>query len=84
MEHIRDFIVLHDHVGEMDVPSTLRHRVEPFGEAARVFRPSDDLFAENSWIQVTMGQGILPQRYHPVADLMGRAELASPAIANAK
>jgi tryptophan halogenase len=53
----------------------LRHRIELFRETARVFRPSDELFAENSWIQVMMGQGITPQRYHPVADLMGPDEL---------
>jgi tryptophan halogenase len=87
LEHIRDFIVLHYHVNartdsplwthvrEMELPATLRHRIELFRESARVFRPSDELFAENSWIQVMMGQGITPQRYHPVADLMGTQEL---------
>jgi tryptophan halogenase len=88
IEHIRDFIVLHYHVNErkdsdlwrhvreMQVPATLRHRIELFRETARVFRPSDELFGENSWIQVMMGQGIKPRSYHPVADLMSRAELA--------
>jgi tryptophan halogenase len=87
LEHIRDFIVLHYHVNartdsalwkhvrEMDIPPTLRHRIDLFRETARVFRPSDELFAENSWIQVMMGQGITPKRYHPVADLMGPQEL---------
>lgn len=87
LEHIRDFIVLHYHVNErtdsalwkhvreMDVPASLRHRIELFRETARVFRPADELFAENSWTQVMMGQGITPRRYHPVADLMGRQEL---------
>ena len=42
-----------------------------------MFRPSDELFAENSWVQVMMGQGITPGRYHPVADLMGKQELAT-------
>jgi tryptophan 7-halogenase len=89
LEHIRDFIVLHYHVNErtdsnlwkhvreMDVPATLRHRIDMFRESGRVFRPSDELFAENSWIQVLMGQGVVPQRYHPVADLMGPTELAN-------
>jgi len=36
----------------------------------------NELFAENSWIQVMLGQGILPRQHHPVADLMGDAELA--------
>lgn len=87
LEHIRDFIVLHYHVNErtdsalwkhvreMEILPSLRHRIELFRETARVFRPSDELFAENSWIQVMMGQGITPQRYHPVADLMGPEEL---------
>ncbi len=89
LEHIRDFIILHYHVTErrdsalwnhvrtMAVPASLRHRVELFGETARVFRSSDELFAENSWIQVMMGQGLTPRRYHPVADLMGEAELGN-------
>jgi tryptophan halogenase len=88
LEHIRDFIVLHYHVNErtdsalwkhvreMDILPTLRHRIDLFRETARVFRPSDELFAEISWVQVMMGQGILPQRYHPVADQMSREELA--------
>jgi tryptophan halogenase len=86
--HIRDFIVLHyhvtnrsdsalwNHVRTMELPSTLKHRIELFRESARVFRPSDELFAENSWVQVMMGQGLIPERYHPVADLMGRDELS--------
>ncbi|MFG6462969.1 tryptophan halogenase family protein [Roseateles sp. DXS20W] len=87
LEHIRDFIVLHyhvnertdsalwQHVREMDILPSLRHRIDLFRETARVFRPSDELFAEISWVQVMMGQGITPQRYHPVADQMGRQEL---------
>ncbi|MEO6279873.1 tryptophan halogenase family protein [Roseateles sp.] len=89
LEHIRDFVVLHytvnertdsklwKHVREMDLPATLRHRIALFRETGRVFRTSDELFAENSWIQVMMGQGITPQRYHPVADLMGKDELST-------
>ncbi|MCV2353731.1 tryptophan 7-halogenase [Paucibacter sp. B2R-40] len=88
IEHIRDFIVLHYHVTqrqdsafwrhcrEMSIPASLRHRIDLFRETARVFRVPNELFAENSWIQVMLGQGILPQQHHQVADLMGDAELA--------
>jgi len=88
IEHIRDFIVLHYHVTnrqdtpfwracrDMDIPASLRHRIELFRESGRVFRVPNELFAENSWIQVMLGQGILPQQYHPVADLMGDVELS--------
>jgi tryptophan halogenase len=86
--HIRDFIILHYHVTNredtpfwrdcraLEVPASLRHRIELFRETGRVFRGPNELFAENSWIQVMLGQGILPPRYHPIADRMGDAELA--------
>ena len=88
IEHIRDFIVLHYHVTArndsefwhgcrtMDIPASLRHRIELFRETGRVFRVANELFAENSWIQVMLGQGITPRQHHPVADLMGDAELS--------
>ncbi len=88
IEHIRDFIVLHYHVTQradtafwrdcqaMGIPASLQHRIDLFRETARVFRAGNELFAENSWIQVMLGQGIVPKHHHPVADLMGDAELA--------
>ena len=88
IEHIRDFIVLHFHVTnrqdtpywralrDMSIPASLQHRIDLFRETGRVFRVPNELFAENSWIQVMLGQGILPQQHHPVADLMGDAELS--------
>jgi tryptophan halogenase len=88
MEHIRDFIILHYHVTnrvdtpfwracrEMSIPASLSRRIELFRETARVFRGPNELFAENSWIQVMLGQGILPASYHPIADLMDDTELS--------
>ncbi|SMQ97166.1 tryptophan halogenase [Xanthomonas fragariae] len=40
-----------------------------------MFHQANELFAENSWVQVMLGQGIMPRHHHPVADLMGDAEL---------
>jgi tryptophan halogenase len=60
----------------MSIPPSLQHRIDLFRETGRVFRVPNELFAENSWIQVMLGQGILPRQHHPVADLMGDAELA--------
>jgi tryptophan halogenase len=88
IRHIRDFIILHYHVTNrrdspfwrdaagMDIPASLRHRIDLFKETGRVFRIPNELFAENSWIQVMLGQGIMPQQHHQTADLMGDAELA--------
>ena len=88
VEHIRDFIILHYKVTnrgdtpywrearDMTVPASLQHRIDLFRETGRVFRVPNELFAENSWIQVMLGQGIMPLQHHQSADLMGDEELA--------
>jgi tryptophan halogenase len=84
---IRDFIVLHYHANEhqeapfwtamanLDIPDTLAHRLELFRETGRVFQAQGDVFGENSWTQVMLGQGIMPQRYHHIVDMMSEPEL---------
>lgn len=88
MVTIRDFLVLHYKVTErrdspfwrqcaaMAIPDTLEQKIELFRETGRVFRKNEELFAESSWIQVMMGQGIMPQSYHPVAAKLRQEELA--------
>jgi tryptophan halogenase len=87
IEHIRDFIVLHykvtnrqdtpfwRHCSAMPVPDSLAHRIALFRETGRVFHTDGELFHENSWIQVMLGQGILPEQYHPAADVLTDEEL---------
>ena len=82
IEGIRDFIILHYHVThrtdspmwracrEMAVPETLRHRIQMFRDTARVMLSADELFAENSWVQVMLGQGIVPAAHHPITRQM--------------
>lgn len=61
----------------MSIPDTLTQKIELFRETGRVFRKNEELFAENSWIQVMMGQGIVPRSYHPVATKLSETELAA-------
>jgi tryptophan halogenase len=87
MLSIRDFLILHYVTTErrdspfwrycagMKIPDTLRQKIELFAECGRVFRKNDELFAENSWVQVMLGQGISPRSYHPIADKMTDEEL---------
>lgn len=35
----------------------------------------NELFSEGSWMQVMLGQGVVPKEYHPIVDLMSDAEL---------
>lgn len=85
--HIRDFVLLHYKVTDrrdtpfwrdcaaLDVPDSLRHRIDLFTETGKVFRIPNELFQENSWIQVMLGQGITPKHRHPSPDLMRDPEL---------
>ncbi|MFC3785162.1 tryptophan halogenase [Sphingopyxis italica] len=88
MVQIRDFLVLHykvtnrrdspfwRHCAAMPIPDTLAQKIELFRETGRVFRKNEELFAENSWVQVMMGQGIEPQSWHPIAEKLRDDELA--------
>lgn len=87
MEQIRDFLILHYKVTDrrdspfwrqcaaMDVPDSLRQKIELFRDTARVFRRNEELFAENSWVQVMLGQGIEPRAWHPIAGKLNDDEL---------
>jgi tryptophan halogenase len=46
-----------------------------FKRTGRVFKPQEDVFSENSWVQVMMGQGLMPQGYHNIADAMADTQL---------
>ena len=84
---IRDFIIMHYHVTErsdtafwrqcktMDIPESLDHRLRLFKQSGRVFQGEGDVFGENSWTQVMLGQGLMPEQYHPIVDMMSDAEL---------
>jgi len=87
-ERIRDFIILHYKATErddtefwrycrdMEVPATLQRKIDLFAANGRVFREDDELFTEESWIQVFLGQGIVPRGYDPLADIKSDAQVA--------
>ncbi|MEY4671264.1 MAG: hypothetical protein RLZZ415_1143, partial [Pseudomonadota bacterium] len=69
MDQIRDFLILHykvterrdspfwRHCAALPMPDSLAQKIELFRETGRVFRKNEELFVENSWVQVMMGQG---------------------------
>ena len=86
-ERIRDFLILHykaterddspfwNHCRTMAIPATLQHKMDLFRSNGRFYRDGSELFTELSWLQVMVGQRVLPQGYHPMADLLSVAEL---------
>ena len=59
----------------MTVPPSLQHRIDLFRETGRVFRSPNELFGEASWTAVMFGQGLEPEQYHPIVNMMEEKEL---------
>jgi tryptophan halogenase len=85
-EPTRDFIILHyfannrpepfwKQMREMELPDTLRHKIELFREHGRVFRYNEELFDVPSWVAVMLGQGIIPVEPDPLASAMPDADV---------
>ncbi|HVU31127.1 MAG TPA: tryptophan halogenase family protein [Sphingomicrobium sp.] len=85
-ERIRDFIVLHywanqrpgdfwEYCRTMELPETLQRKIDLWRSNGRIFREDDELFAEESWIQVFLGQEIFPRSYDPLVAIKSDAQI---------
>ena len=83
---VRDFIILHYHAnardGEfwadmraMELPDTLTAKLEQWRAGAYIHREHEELFTEPGWMQVLVGQGVLPEGHNGVADTLDRGSL---------
>jgi tryptophan 7-halogenase len=87
-ERIRDFLILHYHAngrsGEafwdqcrsMEIPETLAEKIALFKSQGLVVREQEELFTEPGWVQVLVGQHILPDGWHPLASALSEDDLA--------
>jgi tryptophan halogenase len=86
-ERIRDFLILHYHATErsdsafwdacrnMPIPPELAQTIRLFRDSGRFFRQGEEMFALVSWVQVMLGQGIVPEHYHPLVDQVDPADM---------
>ena len=86
IDRIRDFVVLHYFANgrndpfwkaqcRMALPESLEFRLDMFHANGRIIREGDELFDIPGWIQVLVGQGIFPERWHPLADALSDDQL---------
>ena len=87
MERIRDFIIFHYHYNQregepfwddlrsMSVPEPLQHKIDLFGSSGRVTASFDELFDARAWIQVMIGQNLIPASWNPIADQLPESRL---------
>ena len=86
-DQVRDFLILHyianerigepfwDRMREMDIPDTLKQRLDLFKSKGRIFRYQDELFDEDNWIAVLIGQNVMPAMSDPMADTLPEPDL---------
>jgi tryptophan halogenase len=87
MERIRDFIILHYHATQrndspfwdycrtMEIPEPLADTMKLFKDSGRYFRNAEEMFGQASWVEVMIGQGIMPAGHHPMIDQMPPEDL---------
>ncbi|WP_404340307.1 tryptophan halogenase family protein [Pseudoalteromonas mariniglutinosa] len=86
-ERIRDFIILHYKLTtrsdspfwrqcqQMSIPDTLKRKINLFKQTGKLIREDDELFAEVAWQQVMIGQGLMPDDHHPLANALTEQQL---------
>lgn len=83
---VRDLLILHYHANQrpgdfwaaaraMTLPDSLKERLALFKSHGRIVRFNEELFTPEGWAQVMIGQGIMPDRYHPLADMLSAEQL---------
>ena len=85
---VRDFIVAHYHVTRrddtpfwnyvrtMDIPDSLKTRLELYRRKGRIFRYDDELFTVGSWAAILNGQGMTPIASDPLCAALDADGLA--------
>lgn len=84
---VKDFLIAHykvtdredtdfwRYVKHMDIPATLQEKLDTFRTRGDVMVRLDELFKEQSWFSVLVGQGLYPEAYHPIADVASDDDL---------
>jgi tryptophan halogenase len=80
-EPIRNFLIAHYYLNERDdspfwkacrsmaIPDALADKLGHLRHTGRLVLDAHDMFRPASWMNVLLGQGLMPQSYEPLADL---------------
>jgi tryptophan halogenase len=81
-ERIRDFLLIHYTMTERDdselwrhcrsvaPPDSLKEKLDLFRSYGRIMREDTELFPEQSWLHVMLGQNVIPGSHDPMAAML--------------
>jgi tryptophan halogenase len=80
-DRIRDFVCMHyvtarrdepfwKDAARMEPPDSLAHTLALFTERGRLPYYEEETFSRDSWLAVLLGQGLVPRRTDPLADIV--------------
>ena len=84
-DRVRDFICMHyvtarrdepfwKEAAAIEPPDSLAHTLSLFAERGRLPFYEEETFSRDSWLAVLLGQGFVPRRTDPLADVVTSAE----------
>jgi len=85
--NVKDFLIAHykvtdrqdtpfwQHCKHMDIPDSLKVRLDIFRQTGHVHSRPHELFTEASWFAILVGQGLFPEDHHPLADAVSEDQL---------
>ena len=53
----------------MALPDSLQRKIDLWRSNGRISREDEELFSEESWIQVFLGHGVVPRGYDPLVGI---------------
>jgi len=87
-DSIRDFLILHycaterddsdfwNYCRTMEIPDSLQYKFDLWRAHGRFYRNEDELFTTPSWIQVFIGQRVIPNDCHGMAKVLSKEDAA--------
>jgi tryptophan 7-halogenase len=87
MENIRDFQIAHYHLNKrygepfwdsvrnMDIPESLKHKIELFVARGAVSMNDNETFLQENWISLFVGQKLDTKAYDPLVNLLPEQDL---------
>lgn len=79
-EQVKDFLILHYHMNQrqgekfwdycrsMSIPDSLKERLELFQTSGHIQSCKNEIFVDDNWLAVYIGQKVIPHQYHPRVD----------------